>query len=1243
MRVRARLLPPARTLIATACAVAWGSAAAEQAAPDTLLGPNLRDDDQNLISRDTAAAAVIMPTPQPLVPPPNKEREEDLFGPTLIAEGVVPAPVRQPVKKPAAKAPRVQLAAAGGKLGPPQIDGDITPTPKLMEPLTAQSDEKEWHGYLESRLHRGEGRTIGTLDWFQPLQQDENSLTFLDVRGLHFSGGSNEYNVGFGHRRINPDGDRITGVYGFLDSRHTERGNQFDQATFGFESLGTWDVRANVYIPVSERKQQIGSSLNIYEASSTETLVDRDTTIYKSPVLDPAGHNVYLQHGRIDTTTTVTTTHTTTSVFTQNYEVSMRGYDVEVGRELPFLKNINLRGYLGAYHFEGPEAETAKGLRARLEARVHEYVTFGLESQKDDVFGTQNFAELRLRLPLGKPRKTTTNGDAGPEAIADPLRARMTDQARRDINVVVTDKVTPDVATTVQVDVQKDVSREKEYIDEPVRAFNDRLPVEIFYVDNTGSGSAGTVENPAKRLKDAENFPYPDIVYVYRGDGTSTNYDQGLNLYPNTRLLGEGVPLTIFGFTDSGAVIINKTLFAAGEAPVVTNTSGNAVTLADLNEVAGITFSQTKGNGIYGENITGWDIHDNSFETNFGSGISLVFNKPGEYQGSVYDNVFKSNRGPAASVVASDAANVFGDFTDNVFRKNPVGIIIKTSESAEGDFEITTNKFIGNGYGIIGTAADSAQLATRIAGNSFSDNSSGILHSGSGDSNLQTTIFGNTFSGGIDGITSIASESSTLDAHIFGNEMHEGEGTALTGLTAGSATLNLTVVDNFIDNGNAAASNTATGDSTLTFLFDDNTVLSNESGITNTATNSATLYAALFDNVIADTNDPDSTSAGGVQANAMLNLSQGDSLLMVSLENNTITSNENGIFNVSQQSSTLAGHFSGNLIADNTTSDVDASNNPKQAKAFYNVALDNSTMDLSNTFSNNTITSNEIGISNLADDDATISASYIDNLITDNATGDVKASGGLLGAGAPVQGAGVTSTARGSGTITNAFFGSGALTGNTISSNENGIVNIANSAGVLYELHSQSNIDNNRSDDVKDGAGVQGTGVKNIATSAGFIYWSGTSVTINGNEAGASNISINNASLDFGLENSTVIGNTTDDLRADSTGIAGGAISNVVQNGASMTATLDSSTVSSNETGISNSAADSASLIFATSATLIADNRTDDLGTSGGIQGAAIKTIASGDAVVYEYSTNDTISGNESGITRVGQDSASLT
>ncbi|MBL4647691.1 MAG: inverse autotransporter beta domain-containing protein, partial [Gammaproteobacteria bacterium] len=99
---------------------------------------------------------------------------------------------------------------------------------------------------------------LGAIDLFMPSVQTNNTLLFIDVRGISHSGTQLEGNFGLGYRQMNLANTWLWGVYGFYDLKRSRQKNLFKQITLGGEIRNThWSLRVNGYLPVGNTEKSV--------------------------------------------------------------------------------------------------------------------------------------------------------------------------------------------------------------------------------------------------------------------------------------------------------------------------------------------------------------------------------------------------------------------------------------------------------------------------------------------------------------------------------------------------------------------------------------------------------------------------------------------------------------------------------------------------------------------------------------------------------------------------------------------------------------------------------------------------------------------------------------------------------------------------------------------------------------------------------------------------------------------------
>ena len=262
------------------------------------------------------------------------------------------------------------------------------------------------------------------------------------------------------------------------------------------------------------------------------------------------------------------------------YEEAMQGFDIEVGKNFSIGGFDDTWAYIGAYHYEADIAKDADGVSFRLETHPRKNITIGLALQNDDLFGSEGRVEMKWafgHLPQKKGKRT--------------LHDRMVQFVHRDIDIVNTGGLDENEITGGDlVDIT------------PAGG--------VLHIDSDAAGSTedGTIDNPFLDFTACQGFGGANcddddtLGYVHMGDGST--YDTNNHKLPdNQQMIGEGA--NFFGLGGDGDF-----------SPVSANSP--VFILGDDNEIAGFDINDDigAGDGISGTNITGFNIHHNTFSGN---------------------------------------------------------------------------------------------------------------------------------------------------------------------------------------------------------------------------------------------------------------------------------------------------------------------------------------------------------------------------------------------------------------------------------------------------------------------------------------------------------------------------------------------------------------------------------------------------------------------------------------------------
>ncbi len=247
------------------------------------------------------------------------------------------------------------------------------------------------------------------------------------------------------------------------------------------------------------------------------------------------------------------------------YEVPYSGFDAEIGMPVPFLGDYGIKVYAGGYYMQAEGEKDASGPKVRLQGDITASIWGQVEWTSDSVFGSNVMGSVAIDFPGGGRRPAFTR---------QPTNMMLAQQVQRQYRVPVNEKVVRESSVAIN----------------PV----DMEPFIVYHVDNTAPGSGdGSAEAPYSTLPGSVPSE-ADIIFVNRGDGTSSGMTGGFVLQDDQRLLGEG---TVHFYTSTAG-----TFELPGFTPGVNPLLGGPVGMfGDRTEVAGFRFAVPDGfNAING-------------------------------------------------------------------------------------------------------------------------------------------------------------------------------------------------------------------------------------------------------------------------------------------------------------------------------------------------------------------------------------------------------------------------------------------------------------------------------------------------------------------------------------------------------------------------------------------------------------------------------------------------------------------
>ncbi len=628
--------------------------------------------------------------------------------------------------------------------------------------LFFSSQSNAQHSLLKPRVdtnyRQSDHRSILITEFWYPLLQDEFSVIYTDIRFMGDADDNREGNLGIGYRsltEVSRLGKGVLGLHAWLDRRTTVRNSHFYQTTLGIEWLGDrLDILANGYLPLSFAKTHVDPNANPQGNifAGTSIQVDVDGTLIEEP-----------QHG----------------------------FDLELGWQLPWMQGLtdNFRVYGGGYFFDGANTAHLSGWRARLAADLNPDFQVGARFQQDQR-GSIAFIETTVRFPFGQKKSFRRRG----------LRARLDDSPQRDVDIFTAEAVTADGGSVTILNQATGTQQV------------------VLHVDNSvGVGGNGSAENPFNTLAAAEAATQTEsIIYVHRGNGTSSGQDLGITLDKSgQQLLGSGTDFLFdpLRMTTATGTLPNSLLVAAAtSAPVFTNTAGTGVTItADNVVVAGIAIENATDDGIFINNANQTTVRD----------VTLNGNGNGTGDDGIY---------ALYSGTGSYSLEISGSTVTNSFEE---GLQIETQNLSVLDALIAGNVVSTSGrFGVYQVSRDTSSQTGTLSENTISANSSyGVYLQSLGVSTLTGTLSENTITANsLYGVLLRSENNSTLSGTLSGNTISGNSSHGVYLQSLGVSTLTGTLSENTISaNSSSGVYLRSLNESSLSGTVTENTISGNSS------------------------------------------------------------------------------------------------------------------------------------------------------------------------------------------------------------------------------------------------------------------------------------------------------------------------------------------------------------------------------------------------------------------------------
>jgi hypothetical protein len=646
-------------------------------------------------------------------------------------------------------------------------------------------------------------------------------------------------------------------------------------------------------------------------------------------------------------------------ILSRKYETAMKGADAEAGGHF-YYRDFDFFAGAGPYYFDGEIGPHAWGGKARLFGMWKEYIGLQVSYSYDNVFRSIVQGEVTFSLPLGpRPKVKADRKNCKTTCLAaERLDRRMVQPVVRDEIIVLND------------------SRKNSVAINPLTG----EPYVFFFVDNT-SHSAGTFKSPFNTLADAQNASgLGDVIYIFPGDMTSTGMSSGITLQNGQQLLGATTSHKIA--TTAGTVTI-KPQASGNFLPLLANTAGNVVTLANNNVVSGLFIQNLNGHGIFGSAINNVTATQNFIQSSTSVGYNGIELDNATGTTSLSNNTIM-NQGICVNIDNSlPVSNATYVLMNNTINNNDsdYGVSVTYTEGSNNKFMFSGNQITGSDeYGVSITCSNTAPniAHTFVITNNTIFVGEYPVYMGLSGTACNCTIGGNSFVSGEYGVYIQSTDTAPNIAHTFvisNNQMQVAEYPVYLELTDtlfncavsgnsmvsgeqgfefdlyGASQVSLTIADNLI-----------TGLYSLGYLYINNTSTLS-ANITNNTFNAygddESVQAQLYDTSSCTLNVSNNTFIGGYDGFYLVNASSG-SPSSASLTNNSFSSSfEDGIIVYNSGSTNLGLEIVGNVFQGFGTNAVNV--NQDNSAALCLELNDNS----SNPFPNAYLLNQTMGIFNL--------------------------------------------------------------------------------------------------------------------------------------------------------------------------------------------------------------------------------------------------------------------------------------
>lgn len=478
-----------------------------------------------------------------------------------------------------------------------------------------------------------------------PYMFIEETYLFGEGRLFLTNQGKMGGSTGLGVRHYFPERDFVFGASAWYD-RDDSRKEMFEQLGMSLELFSQFmDVRANYYSAIGDNVRELGTSIAPGSAAFT-------------------GHNI--------------TFATQTQLSTGADMVDLM-FTFPVPGEI--AQSMNLEASAGWYQIFTPSIDTKNinGYKLRVDADfLDRVVHFYSELTQDSFFDTNIVAGVDVNYwhhLESRPRFGSSQFN------------RIAQWVRRNRNVVTLDATVTNaaqVAINPNTGVAYNVNHVRNVLVPPPANF-------------PAPAGTGTVDTPFQFIDEAQGGG-ADLIFVH---ADSVYDNRAVVLNDNELVLGEGVIQTIPVQGITQPLPLPRATNGANR-PILQNTVGAAVTLADNNLFAGFDLNDTQGIGIIGSGIADGAIRDVRITTTTGANTHgvLLQNSSGVI---TLDNVnITGTEGNAFFVDGGTAAIAYSSGT--ITNTSDFAVLIQNNAGSVNMAGTTTNDTGGLGVQVIGSS-----------------------------------------------------------------------------------------------------------------------------------------------------------------------------------------------------------------------------------------------------------------------------------------------------------------------------------------------------------------------------------------------------------------------------------------------------------------------------------------------------------------------------------------------------------